>query len=259
VSVPTSFAAFRPRFESVLEFGQRVELLAELVRAGSAGDLAALLGDVARAAVRRQPAALEAVLAWVVMSVTGGNPLPPRERELFREAEQRNDPLLITLLQPPFPVTMSEPPAARVLTARDGRPLTLGERRAAARRGNRFLLDRLLTDPDPGVVARLLRNPLLTEREVVRIAAWRPGRPDILLEVLRCPRWAVRPGVQSALLRNPALPIAVATRLTLLLPLPKLREIHSDLETPLLVHLACDRQLEALGRKKKGAGRREER
>jgi hypothetical protein len=182
--------------------------------------------------------------------------LHARERELFRLAQRDADPLLVTLLQPPFPVVMDEPPSGRVLTARDGRPLTLGERRSAARRGDRFLLDRLLADPDPGVTARLLRNPMLTEREAVRIAAWRPGRPDVLLEVLRCPRWAVRPGVQAALLRNPAMPIAVATRLTLLLPLPKLREVLRDQETPLLVRLACERHLEVLGKRKKGLSSR---
>jgi hypothetical protein len=253
LTIPASFGAFRARFESVLEFVQRVELIAGLVRDGSADELLSFLADASRAAVRRDHAALEAILAWVVMSVSSGNPLQTRERELFREAQRREDPLLVTLLQPPFPIVMGAPPPPRLLAARDGRPLTLGERRAAARRGNRVLLDRLLADPDPGVVARLLRNPLFTEREAVRIAAWRPGRPDVLLEILRCPRWSVRSTVQAALLRNPALPVAVATRLTLLLPLPKLREIRADLEAPALVRLACERHLEVLGKRRKAA------
>jgi hypothetical protein len=240
-------AAFRRRLGSVREFGQRLELLAEQVREQPEDRLLDLLAELARGAVRREPAALEAVLAWIVLSVAPGTPLAARERELFRLAQARNDPLLFTLLQPPFPTVVAEPPPGKVLSARDGRPLTLGERRAAARRGNRFLLDRLLADPDAGVTARLLQNPALTEREAVRIAAWRPGRPEILVEVLRCPRWAVRPAVQAALLRNPAMPTALATRLVLLLPSPKLREVARDLEAPLLVRLACRRQLEAIG------------
>lgn len=239
--------AFRRLLRSVRDFGQRVELLAEQARDLPPDRLLDLLADLTRGAVRRDPASIEAVLAWIVLSVAPGTPLAGRERELFRLAQARNDPLLFTLLQPPFPTVMGEPPPGPVLTARDGRPLTLGERRAAARRGNRFLLDRLLADPDPGVIARLLRNPALTEREAVRIAAWRPGRADVLVEVLRCPRWAVRPAVQAALLRNPALPVALATRLVLLLPFPKLREVARDLEAPLLVRLACRRQLEAIG------------
>jgi hypothetical protein len=256
LSRPGSFGAFRTRFASVTDFGQRVEMLGELARGAAADEVLSLLSEVARAAVRRQPAGIEAVLAWVVMSVLPGNPLQARERELFRAAERRDDPLLVTLLQPPFPTVMGEPPPGRILAGRGGRPLTLGERRAAARRNDRFLLDRLLADPDAGVIARLLRNPALTEREVIRIAAWRPGRPEVLLEVLRCPRWAVRWTVQAALIRNPATPAAVATRLTLLLPLPKLREVHRDLEASLLVRLACERHLEALGKRRKAGSPR---
>ncbi|MBI5488154.1 MAG: hypothetical protein HY905_12545, partial [Deltaproteobacteria bacterium] len=47
------------------------------------------------------------------------------------------------------------------------------------------------------------------------------------------------------------MPVAVATRLTLLLPLPKLREVLKDMETPLLVRLACERHLELLGKRRK--------
>ncbi|MBI5502388.1 MAG: hypothetical protein HY907_19240 [Deltaproteobacteria bacterium] len=249
--MPATFVAFRARFESVRDFGQRVELLSGVVREATTEELLAFLGDATRATVARDHVAIEALLAWIVMSVTSGSPLGGRERELFRQAERGGDPLLVTLLQPPFPLVPDEAPAGRVLNAEDGRPLTLGERRAAARRGDRFLLDRLLADPDPGVTARLLLNPMFTEREAIRVAAWRPGRADVLLEVLRCPRWAVRPAVQSALLRNPAMPVAVATRLTLLLPLPKLREVLKDMETPLLVRLACERHLELLGKRRK--------
>jgi hypothetical protein len=243
----SSSAAFRRRLGSVLEFAQRVELLAEQVRERPAEQLLDLLAELVRGAVGRDPSAIEAVLAWVVLSVAPGTPLAARERELFRQAQARNDPLLVTLLQPPFPTVMAEAPPGRILTARNGRPLTLGERRAVARRNNRFLLDRLLADPDAEVIARVLRNPALTAREAVRIAAWRPGRAEVLVEVLRCPRWAVQPDVQAALLRNPATPVALATRLVLLLPSPKLREVARDLETPLLVRLACRRQLEAIG------------
>ena len=63
-----------------------------------------------------------------------------------------------------------------------GRPLTLGERKSLARRPDRAMLDRLLHDPHPDVIRRLLRNPRLTEDDVVRLAARRPGRPEVLVE-----------------------------------------------------------------------------
>ena len=48
----------------------------------------------------------------------------------------------------------------------------------------------------------------------------------------------------------------MATRLTLLLPLPKLREVLRDQETPLLVRLACERHLDVLGKRKKVSSKR---
>ena len=48
-----------------------------------------------------------------------------------------------------------------------------GERTALARRRDRLTLDRLTRDRDPRVIAVLLDNPVLLERDVVRIAAGR--------------------------------------------------------------------------------------
>lgn len=239
------------RFRSVPDYGQRLEILGGWVRGCPDDDVARVLGDLVRAGLRRKPEALQAVLAWIVMTIAPGNPVTPRENALFRQRSVRDDPLLATLLQPPFPIVTGDLPRARVLAGRSGRPLTLGERRWAARKPDRVLLDKLLADPDPGVIARLLRNPFLTEREAVRIAAWRPGRPDVLIEVLRCFRWSVRPIVQAALARNPGMPPAVATRLTLLLPAPKIREVLRDGETPMLVRLACRRLAEAIAATRK--------
>lgn len=243
------------RFEAVADAAQRSEILAEWVRGSSDADIVSSLGAVVRIALRRKPVALQTVLAWITMTVAPDNPVTARQQSLFRQPGVSEDPLLATLLQPPFPVIQDLPPRATVLRSRDGRPLTLGERRAAARKPDRLLLDRLLSDPDPGVVARLLRNPALTEREAVRIAAWRPGRPEILVEVLRAFRWSVRPIVQAALVRNPSMPPELATRLTLLLPAPKLREVTADGDTPLLVRLACRRHLDLVARMR-GKGRK---
>jgi hypothetical protein len=90
---------------------------------------------------------------------------------------------------------------------------TAGERTAAARRTDRLVLDRLLHDRDPRVVAALLDNPRVTERDVVRIAAMRPTVPEIPERIAQHPRWAQRYDVRKALAFNPSTPPAVATQL----------------------------------------------
>ncbi|MEZ4464359.1 MAG: hypothetical protein R3F60_07110 [bacterium] len=90
------------------------------------------------------------------------------------------------------------------------REVTLGERRAWARRPDRTTLERLLADTDPGVVRNLLANPRLTEADVVRLASRRPTTAAVLLEVFQHPRWGRRLQVLEALIFNPYTPIDLA-------------------------------------------------
>lgn len=98
-----------------------------------------------------------------------------------------------------------------------GRALTLGERKSLARRQDRLMLDRLLRDPHPAVIVNLLRNPRITEDDVVRLAARRPTFSDIQLEIAKNARFSTSPRVRLALVRNPFTPTGVSVPLLPLL------------------------------------------
>jgi hypothetical protein len=110
---------------------------------------------------------------------------------------------------------------ANATGAGGGRPLTLGERKWLSRRPDRGVIEQLLRDPHPAVVAGCLRNSRVTEEDVVRLAAQRPGRGDVLAEVARS-RWVHRPRVRLALVLNRATPIEIAVRISGLLLKPEL-------------------------------------
>jgi len=82
-------------------------------------------------------------------------------------------------------------------------------------------MQRLLTDPHPDVIRRCLRNPRVTEDDVVRLAAKRPCQGDVLVEIARS-RWAHRPRVRLALVVNPSTPVEMALRIAGLLLRPEL-------------------------------------
>jgi hypothetical protein len=125
-----------------------------------------------------------------------------------------------------------------------GRTLTLGERKSLARRPDRNVLERLLLDPHPDVIARLLKNPRLTEDDVVRLAARRPGRPDILTAIARDPKWLHRARVRLTLVLNPDTPGALAAPIVGLLVRQELRLVAGATHVPAHVRALCIEHLE---------------
>jgi len=124
-----------------------------------------------------------------------------------------------------------------------GRPLTLGERKSTARRPSRRQLDRLLADPHPSVILNLLNNSITTEDDVVRLAAKRPLRHEIMKEIARHPKWNVRRRVRLALVLNPGCPPELGIPLVELALRSELRtvmertEIHPDIRRAALARL----------------------
>jgi hypothetical protein len=127
-----------------------------------------------------------------------------------------------------------------------GRPLTLGERKSLAKRPDRNLLERLLGDPHPDVIRGVLRNPRLTEDDVVRFVARSTQRSEHLTEVARSPKWAHRPRVRLALVLSPLTPQELAIPLAGLLLRHELRLVVESTAVPLAVRASC---LEHLRRK----------
>lgn len=106
--------------------------------------------------------------------------------------------------------------------------LTLGERRWRARLRDPNLLEKLRRDPDPAVVANLLRNPRTLELDVVLLASQRPAFAHALTEVARDPRWAAVAAVQLALVQNPYAPTSLSVLLLPLLRPSQLAKVAAD-------------------------------
>jgi hypothetical protein len=117
------------------------------------------------------------------------------------------------------------PTLDEAFTGNDHLDIPLGTRRTAARSRDRFTLDRLLHDRDQRVIAILLDNPRIIERDVVTIAAMRPTRPELLTVVARHPRWSSRVAVRRALVANPYTPAPIARRLLPTMLQQDLREL----------------------------------
>lgn len=210
------------------------------------GLLADALDELARLAEAFEPRAREALLP-VVFAMNQPR-CEARVQVLRREAVARGLDGLERLLRArarPSGSTVPEDDDARVPDYGAGRVLSLGERKSLARRSDRDMLERLLLDPHPDVIHRLLVNPRVTEELVVRLAARRPVSPSVLAEIARAPRWAGRPRVRLALILNPSLAEDIAIRLVSLLLRQELQLVLSRMPEDSPLHTLCAERLRA--------------
>lgn len=138
-----------------------------------------------------------------------------------------------------------EPKEANVPNYGTSRPLSLGERKSLARRPTRAQIARLLRDPNPAVTRILLQNPMVTEDDVLRIAAMRPGSAEVLREVAQHRRWMSQARILRALVLNPATPAEIAVSRVFLLPRQDLSLVATTLGTPATVRTVAEAVLAA--------------
>jgi hypothetical protein len=241
----------------------RAAYVASVARAWQTGVLAQTLDAVCERAEQAEAASREALVAIVdalnadgmggvvqaLREQVAGEPLLALER-LIRHPVRTQPPETLRAgdRAPRDAAAMaSDPRLGRyqgMPADKQGRPLTLGERKSLARRTDRETLQKLFADPHPDVIGRLLRNPRLTEDDVVRLAAKRPGRGEVLAEVARSTRWVHRPRVRMSLVMNPATPAEIAARIVGLLLRPELELVAQSPAVPAALRALCVEHLE---------------
>ncbi|MCB9557434.1 MAG: hypothetical protein H6707_15105 [Deltaproteobacteria bacterium] len=105
------------------------------------------------------------------------------------------------------------------------RELTLGHRKSLARTADRQQLARLLANPEAEVLEILLENPLLTEDDVVLLAARRDGSAELRRLIGQSPRWNRRYRIRRALVLNPSTPLSMGAAMLHFLRRADLRQV----------------------------------
>lgn len=243
---------------SLADEALRAAYVVSVARKWDVVELARALDVVCERAEQAEAASREALLAIVdALNAEGMDGIVQRLRE---RASWESLLALERLVRSPLKQT-GQPPGAKQEVWYDaeghrraavdrpspGSPegtMTLGRRKWLARRPDRETTQRLLSDPHPDVIRRLLRSARIVEDDVVRLAAKRPGHGDVLAELARSTKWSHRPRVRMALVMNPATPPEIAARIAGLLLRPELDLVARSPGVPACVRAVCLEHLE---------------
>lgn len=213
----------------ILDPRMRLAYFVERWRALSDDAAIEVLRVLVERAGNRDPGALGVLEALGEGDALTDGMRPQRISRIYHGAARREYPEVVRLLSRPrvFKHFGEEDDEASQYALKNS---TLGERRYLARGRDRDTLDRLTYDLDPLVIRELLGNPLVVEKDVIKIAARRPTTPDVLAEVARHPRWSARQRIKEAVVRNPYVDTRLALKLVPTLLVPQLREVAMDAE-----------------------------
>lgn len=106
--------------------------------------------------------------------------------------------------------------------------ITLGQRRSMAKSSAKNTLDRLLHDSDPVVIAYVLDNPRIIEKDILKIASKRPNSARILKLIAGHRKWSKRYAVVKAIAQNPYTQPRISIALLEMLMTQDLADIAED-------------------------------
>jgi hypothetical protein len=232
---------------ALLDISMRTAVLQNDLEEAGIHRAARALDVIAGRAEQAEPAALQVIAAAMPVLT---NPQRQAWVEALRQTAKRDALLsLVRLLARRAKLgeeTFDDHPELAVALPLEpgGRPLSLGERRALARKPSRATLDKLLSDPHPLVIQNLLVNPRLTEDDVVRMAARRPARREVIIEIARSPKWMTRGRVRLAVVLNPGTPPEIAVPVLPQLSRTELLDVETSTLLPIIVRSAARALLE---------------
>jgi hypothetical protein len=217
---------------SLPEPRMRAALIGERLRALGPPAAAELLQGLVRLAAKKHTAAVAAYAALVPPDAAREALGPSFVDEAYTTALGEGLPLAAMWLRAALAEPPPAAPTAARLVHRDFADMTLGARRALARRAHGETYRKLLCDPDPGVIANLVVSPRATESAVLAICSRRPTVSSALEAVLASPRWGVRYRIRLSLAKNPELDEGIARALLPLLDATDLAGVRDDTSLP---------------------------
>ena len=140
--------------------------------------------------------------------------------DVYRHAQNSGFEELVRILSRPAPSRVFDTSGEN-----SSDEIPSGIRISRAKNGNRDQLTRMFSDTNPQVIRTLLENPVLTESDVLKLAAKRPAAEDIQREVFHSRKWSARYAVKKTLVLNPYTPTDIGMKIVHVLMVQDVRHV----------------------------------
>jgi hypothetical protein len=148
-----------------------------------------------------------------------------------------------SLWQESFHIHTSDDDPTKIVVNANDRVLTLGERRALARKPNAKSIQKLVYDGDPLVIKHLLNNPRMTEAYILKIINYSHQSQSVLQAIYTHVKWNKRVEIQKALFLHSTTPITIRCILCQNMPPDLLYYLQEKTNTPLVLQQEIQRNL----------------
>lgn len=201
----------------VPEHSMRTHVLAEKLCALEPSRVAEVLQAIITAAAERRGdycLALEAINVPLLTRMAGNAFMS----DVYVHARRSGFDELVRILLRPDPSRVSSNAGEK-----RSDEIPSGMRVTMAKSGNRRQLERMFSDTNPLVIRALLKNPSLTESDVLKLSSRRPAEGDVQREVFRNRKWSARYAVKKALVLNPYTPTEIGIKIVHMLMVQDVR------------------------------------
>lgn len=106
--------------------------------------------------------------------------------------------------------------------------LPLGVKRSLAKKLDVFLLRRMVFEKDPIVIKNLLCNPVVSEKDVLKISSIRPTTQAVIKTIYESDKWIKYYSVKESIIKNPYTPFRIALVLMFYMKKQELEKISKD-------------------------------
>jgi hypothetical protein len=221
------YLSFIKKFLSILDRKIRSYILAEKILDIELEDISDFLQAIIKESYKGNKGTLEVLFSLVdILESLYDKDLSKKVANKIKNISTSNITLR-NLISPPSPHKFLKKGEVELTDVKMDY-LPLGVKRSLAKKLDVFLLRRMVFEKDPVIIKNILSNPIVSEKDVLKISSIRPTTQAVIKTIYESTKWINYYSVKESIIKNPYTPFRIALILLFYMKRQQLEEIIKD-------------------------------